>query len=62
MKSLEENLVDELRKGQPNSNKPWKKVFIVTEGIFSMEGSIVKLPPLLAIKQKYKVNFFTSFC
>ncbi|XP_065217801.1 serine palmitoyltransferase 2-like isoform X2 [Planococcus citri] len=58
MKSLENNLVDGLRKGQPGTKKPWRKLFIVTEGIFSMEGSIVKLPPLLAIKQKYKAYVY----
>lgn len=55
MTSLENNLIDGIKKGQPGG-KPWKKVFIVTEGIFSMEGSIVKLPSLLALKQKYKVS------
>jgi serine palmitoyltransferase len=39
--------------GQPKTRKPWKKIFIILEGVFSMEGSIVKLPEIVAIKKKY---------
>lgn len=56
MESLESNLANAFTKGQPNTGKAWKKLFIVTEGIFSMEGSIVKLPEVLEIKKKYKVK------
>jgi serine palmitoyltransferase len=33
--------------------RPWKKIFIVVEGIYSMEGTIVPLPEIVAIKKKY---------
>lgn len=53
-KSLEHVLQSNLcKKGQS-----WRKVVIVVEGIYSMEGTIVHLPELIAIKKKYKVCLF----
>ncbi len=56
MEDLEKRLIEGIANGQPGTGKPWEKMFIVTEGIFSMEGSIVKLPAILALKKKYKVS------
>jgi serine palmitoyltransferase len=39
--------------GQPRSRRPWKKIVIVIEGVYSMEGTIVKLPEIVALKKKY---------
>lgn len=47
-KLIERSIIDACRKGQP-----WKKILIVLEGVFSMEGSIVKLPEIVAIKKKF---------
>lgn len=41
--------------GQPKSKLPWKKILIVAEGVYSMEGSVVHLPEVIALKKKYKV-------
>jgi serine palmitoyltransferase len=51
-KDLERVLEDAIIKGQKDG-KPWKKALIVLEGVFSMEGSIVHLPEIVAIKKKY---------
>ncbi|NXP81779.1 SPTC2 palmitoyltransferase, partial [Ramphastos sulfuratus] len=40
--------------GQPRTQRPWKKILILVEGIYSMEGSIVRLPEVIALKKKYK--------
>ena len=52
-----ENLEKILRKaviqGHPRTRRPWKKIFIIVEGVYSMEGSIVKLPEIVALKKKY---------
>lgn len=58
-KLIKQNIVS----GNPRTKKPWEKIFIITEGIFSMEGSIVNLPDIIAIKNKYKVyiNTHTHF-
>jgi serine palmitoyltransferase len=41
--------------GQPRTRRPWKKILIVVEGVYSMEGSIVHLPDIIRLKKKYKV-------
>ncbi|XP_066483911.1 serine palmitoyltransferase 2 [Tiliqua scincoides] len=54
MQSLEKVLKDAIVYGQPRTHRPWKKILILVEGIFSMEGSIVRLPEVIALKKKYK--------
>ncbi|CAI5764318.1 serine palmitoyltransferase 2 [Podarcis lilfordi] len=54
MQSLEKLLKDAIVHGQPRTRRPWKKILIIVEGIFSMEGSIVRLPEVIALKKKYK--------
>lgn len=58
MKSLEKVLQDAVFKGQPKTGEPWRKILIIVEGVFSMEGSIVKLPEILALKKKYKAYVY----
>jgi 7-keto-8-aminopelargonate synthetase-like enzyme len=53
--SLEKLLRDAVVYGQPRTRRPWKKILIVVEGVFSMEGSIVHLPDIIQLKKKYKV-------
>ncbi len=59
MADLEEKLRDGVINGQPRTFRPYQKIFIVVEGIYSMEGSIVKLPEIIALKKKYKVIYYT---
>uniref|UniRef100_A0A0K2T0M8 serine C-palmitoyltransferase n=1 Tax=Lepeophtheirus salmonis TaxID=72036 RepID=A0A0K2T0M8_LEPSM len=40
-------------RGHPRTRRPWKKILIMVEGVYSMEGSIVRLPEIVAIKKKY---------
>ena len=44
--------------GQPSTKKPWRKIFIVVEGVYSMEGSVVRLPEIIDIKKKYGVYLY----
>uniref|UniRef100_A0A6B2L2A3 serine C-palmitoyltransferase n=1 Tax=Arcella intermedia TaxID=1963864 RepID=A0A6B2L2A3_9EUKA len=61
IKVFEHNDVEELEKvvrnsiitGQPRTHRPWKKILIIVEGIYSMEGEIAKLREIVAIKKKY---------
>ncbi|KAA0201848.1 hypothetical protein HAZT_HAZT000277 [Hyalella azteca] len=46
--------------GHPRTRRPWKKVFIIVEGIYSMEGSICNLPRLIEIKKKYKAYLYVD--
>lgn len=49
-------------KGQPNqpsgTYKPWKKILIVVEGVYSMEGTVVRLPEIIELKKKYKAYLY----
>ena len=50
---LEKLLKSAIIRGHPKTRRPWKKIMIVVEGVYSMEGTIVKLPEILALKKKY---------
>jgi serine palmitoyltransferase len=52
VKNLEKVISKAIIDGQ-KQGQPWKKIIIILEGVFSMEGSIVKLPEIVAIKKKY---------
>lgn len=56
---LESVLQEGIAYGQPRTRKPWKKVLIIIEGIYSMEGEMCPLPQVVAIKKKYKVLLLT---
>ncbi|KAM7352795.1 serine palmitoyltransferase long chain base subunit [Cochliomyia hominivorax] len=59
MKDLERVLRQSVVNGNPkNGGKPWKKILIIVEGVFSMEGSIVRLPEIIALKKKYKAYLY----
>ena len=58
MKSLEERLRYWIVKGQPKTHRPWKKIIIIVEGIYSMEGTVVKLPEVIELKKKYKAYVY----
>lgn len=60
MKKLEKTLRDAISKGQPKTGKPWKKLLVVVEGLYSMEGTICDLPSLLELKDKYKFYLFVD--
>ncbi|KAI4537932.1 hypothetical protein MJG53_011477 [Ovis ammon polii x Ovis aries] len=58
MQSLEKLLRDAVIYGQPRTRRAWKKILILVEGIYSMEGSIVRLPDIVALKKKYKAYLY----
>lgn len=58
MYDLELKLRDTLTERLSSRMPAFKKVLIVVEGIYSMEGTILNLPKLLEIKQKYKACLF----
>ena len=60
MESLEALLREQIAFGQPRSHRPWKKILVVVEGLYSMEGTMCNLPGLLALKRKYKFNLFVD--
>lgn len=58
MRDLERVLRNNIITANPKTTKPWKKVLILVEGVFSMEGSIVRLPEIIALKKKYKAYLY----
>ena len=56
MRKLELLLRECISQGMPRTHRPWKKILIIVEGLYSMEGTLVNLPALMKLKQKYKVR------
>lgn len=53
---LERVLRQAIASGQPRTHRPWRKIMIIVEGIYSMEGSVCDLPRIVELKKKYKVR------
>ncbi|KAJ5832141.1 hypothetical protein N7474_000452 [Penicillium riverlandense] len=60
MKDLEVKLREAISQGQPRTHRPWKKILVVVEGLYSMEGSMCNLPGLVALKHRYKFHLFVD--
>lgn len=56
MGNLEALLREVISQGQPKTHRPWKKILILVEGLYSMEGTLVNLPAIMELKKKYKVR------
>lgn len=57
---LEEILRESVISGQPRYNRPWKKIVVMVEGIYSMEGAICKLSDIVKICKKYKAYIYVD--
>lgn len=55
---LEHVLRKAIVEGHPRTRRPWSKIIILVEGIYSMEGEIIDLPAFVAIKKKYKAYLY----
>ena len=53
-------LREKISEGQRRSAGGWRKILVVVEGLFSMEGMIADLPGLLRLKKKYKFYLFVD--
>lgn len=62
MESLESLLREVISQGQTKTHRPWKKILVIVEGLYSMEGTIVKLPEILELKKRYKVHIRSTVC
>ncbi|KAK4988251.1 serine palmitoyltransferase component [Elasticomyces elasticus] len=60
MRDLERVLRERISQGQPRTHRPWKKILVAVEGLYSMEGTMCNLPGLIALKKKYKFNLFVD--
>lgn len=57
---LEEILREAIVKGQPRHHRPWKKILVMVEGIYSMEGNICNLPEIVRICKKYRAFIYVD--
>ncbi|WLF79385.1 serine palmitoyltransferase component [Lodderomyces elongisporus] len=60
MKDLENLIRNQIAQGQPKTHRPWKKIIIAVEGLYSMEGNMCNLPELINLKDKYKCYLFVD--
>ncbi|KAI9208615.1 pyridoxal phosphate-dependent transferase [Polychytrium aggregatum] len=57
---LESVLRNAISQGQPRTHRPWKKILVVVEGLYSMEGNICCLPQIIELKRKYKFYLYVD--
>ncbi|KAI8969292.1 pyridoxal phosphate-dependent transferase [Mycotypha africana] len=60
MENLEELLKEVISQGRPTDHARWKKILLIVEGLYSMEGTIVNLPALIQLKKKYKFYLYVD--
>jgi serine palmitoyltransferase len=60
VQDLERLLRFEIAQGQPRTHRPWKKILVVVEGLYSMEGTMCNLPALVELKKRYKFYLFVD--
>lgn len=57
---LEKIIEDAIVFGQPRTHLPYKRIVILVEGIYSMEGEILNLRRIVEIKKKYKCLLYVD--
>lgn len=60
MNDLERLLRERISQGQPRTHRPWRKILVAVEGLYSMEGTLCNLPGLIALKKRYKFNLYVD--
>ncbi|OJJ45068.1 hypothetical protein ASPZODRAFT_134496 [Penicilliopsis zonata CBS 506.65] len=60
MTDLENRLREAISQGQPRTHRPWKKILVTVEGLYSMEGTMVNLPRILELKKRYKFYLYVD--
>lgn len=60
MHDLERVLRERISQGQPRTHRPWRKILVAVEGLYSMEGTMCNLPGLIALKKRYKFALYVD--
>lgn len=58
MEHLERILRREIINGQPRTHRPWGRIMVIVEGIYSMDGDLVKLVELVELRRKYHFSIW----
>ncbi|KAH8057364.1 serine C-palmitoyltransferase [Aureococcus anophagefferens] len=56
--ALEAVLREAVSMGAPRKRRPWKKILVMVEGIYSMEGEICNLKAIAAVAKRYKAYLY----
>lgn len=57
---LESVLRKSIADGQSLTRRPWRKILVVVEGLYSMEGTLANLPEILKLRSKYKFYLYVD--
>jgi len=57
-KALENVLREAIAYGRPRTRRPWRKILVMVEGIYSMEGEICDLKEVARVTKKYKAYLY----
>ena len=57
-KALENVLQEAIAYGRPRTRRPWRKILVMVEGIYSMEGEICDLKEVARVTKKYKAYLY----
>jgi serine palmitoyltransferase len=57
---LEQVLRNAIIAGQPRTSRPWKKILVVCEGIYSMEGEIGHFKEIVDVCKKHKAYVYVD--
>ncbi|ORZ12736.1 pyridoxal phosphate-dependent transferase [Absidia repens] len=60
MDDLKELLREVISQGQPRTHRPWKKILVIVEGLYSMEGTVVNLPEIVKLKKEFKFYLYVD--
>ncbi|KAL1922662.1 uncharacterized protein VTP21DRAFT_10201 [Calcarisporiella thermophila] len=58
MADLRQLLREVISQGQPRTHRPWKKILVVVEGLYSMEGNVCNLPEIIKLKKEFKFYIY----
>eukprot|EP00811_Abedinium_folium_P033447 NODE_640_length_2872_cov_11.467031.p1 GENE.NODE_640_length_2872_cov_11.467031~~NODE_640_length_2872_cov_11.467031.p1 ORF type:complete len:611 (-),score=93.26 NODE_640_length_2872_cov_11.467031:412-2244(-) len=58
MISLEAQLQRAVADGQPGTKEPWRDIYILVEGLYSMDGDFCRLREIVALKKKYGARIY----
>lgn len=58
MAGLERTVRESIISGQPRTHRPWAKILIIVEGVYSMEGEVCDLKSVVDIKKKYQCYLY----
>jgi serine palmitoyltransferase len=50
---LEQILRESVLYGKPRTRRPWNRILVIVEGIYSMEGEFCNLKPIVEVSKRY---------